>query len=180
MVGWSRLEGIGAVRARLLYPDGRVQHAGVVHGLDEGLAGHAFRLLPRWERGTFNLASVSRNCAAVTAACMLTPRELFSRVGGFDEARFAVAYNDPDYCHRLVNASYRIVYCTEPEASLITRGYPAVSPATRTDSPLTARCTATASIATSARTSTSRSRRSSSSPRLSRSAPRRVRSRCSR
>ena len=115
MVGWSRLEGVGAVGARLLYPDRRVQHAGVVHGLDEGLAGHAFRLLPRWERGTFNLASVSRNCTAVTAACMLTPRALFGRVGGFDATRFAVAYNDPDYCLRLVDAGYRIVYCAEAE-----------------------------------------------------------------
>ena len=46
MVGWSRLPGVGAVGARLLFPDRRIQHAGIVHGFHEGLAGHAFRLLP--------------------------------------------------------------------------------------------------------------------------------------
>ena len=115
MVGWSRLDGVGAVGARLLFPDGRIQHAGIVHGLHEGLAGHAFKLLPWWESGTFNLARVSRNCMAVTAACMLTPRALFLRLGGFDETRFAVAYNDPDYCYRLGDAGYRSVYCAEAE-----------------------------------------------------------------
>jgi GT2 family glycosyltransferase len=115
MVGWSRLEGVGAVGARLLFPDDRIQHAGVVHGFDEGLAAHAFRLLPRSESGTFNLARVSRTCMAVTAACMLTPRRLFLELGGFDERRFAVAYNDPDYCYRLGDAGYRNVYCAEAE-----------------------------------------------------------------
>ena len=115
MVGWSRLDGVGAVGARLLFPDGRIQHAGIVHGLHEGLAGHAFKLLPWWDSGTFNLARVSRNCMAVTAACMLTPRALFLRLGGFDETRFAVAYNDPDYCYRLGDAGYRSVYCAEAE-----------------------------------------------------------------
>ncbi len=115
MVGWSRLQGVGAVGARLLFPDGRVQHAGVVHGFDDGLAGHAFKLLPRGDWGTFNLAKVSRNAAGVTAACMLTPRRLFLQLGGFDEGRFAVAYNDPDYCHRLADAGYRSVYCAEAE-----------------------------------------------------------------
>ena len=115
MVGWSRLEGVGAVGARLLFPDGRIQHAGVVHDFNEGTSGHAFRLLPRWDAGTLNLARVSRNCSAVTAACMLTPRKLFLELGGFDEARFAVAYNDPDYCYRLGDAGYRSVYCAEAE-----------------------------------------------------------------
>ena len=115
MVGWSRLEGVGAVGARLLYPDGRIQHAGIGPGFNEGLSGHAFKLLPRWDSGTFNLARVSRNCEGVTAACMLTPRRLFLEFGGFDESRFAVAYNDPDYCYRLGDAGYRSVYCAEAE-----------------------------------------------------------------
>ena len=115
MVGWSRLEGVGAVGARLLFPDGRIQHAGVVHELNEGTSGHAFRLLPWWDAGTLNLARVSRNCMAVTAACLLTPRKVFQALGGFDEDRFAVAYNDPDYCYRLGDAGYRSVYCAEAE-----------------------------------------------------------------
>src|SRR5262249_10573503 len=55
------------------------------------------------------------NCLAVTAACMLTPRRVFRTLGGFDEARFAVAYNDADYGHRLIDAGYRCVYCAEAE-----------------------------------------------------------------
>ena len=115
MVGWSRLEGVGAVGARLLYPDGRVQHAGVAHPFNEGLSGHSFRLLPWWNPGPLNLANVSRNSLAVTAACMLTPRKLFAELGGFDQDRFAVAYNDADYCYRLGDAGYRCVYCAEAE-----------------------------------------------------------------
>jgi GT2 family glycosyltransferase/glycosyltransferase involved in cell wall biosynthesis len=115
MVGWSRLEGVGAVGARLLFPDRRVQHAGIILGAPEGLAGHAFRYSPWWDPGHLNLSRVSRNCRAVTAACMLTPRQLFLRLGGFDEGRFGVAYNDPDYCYRLGDAGYRCVYCAEAE-----------------------------------------------------------------
>ena len=115
MVGWSRLPGVGAVGARLLFPDRRIQHAGVVHGFHEGLAGHAFRLLPWWDAGTLNLARVSRDCMAVTAACMLTPRQLFLEIGGFDETRFPVSYNDADYGYRLVDLGYRCVYCAEAE-----------------------------------------------------------------
>jgi O-antigen biosynthesis protein len=115
MVGWSRLPGVGAVGARLLFPDRRIQHAGIVHGLNEGLAGHAFRLLPWWHSGTLNMARVSRDCMAVTAACMLTPRLLFAELGGFDEIRFAVAYNDADYGYRLGDAGYRSVYCALAE-----------------------------------------------------------------
>jgi GT2 family glycosyltransferase/glycosyltransferase involved in cell wall biosynthesis len=115
MVGWSLLPQVGAVGARLLYPDGRVQHVGIVHGFRERLAWHAFRGISRDDPGYLNLARVSRNCMAVTAACMLTPRALFLELGGFDEKRFAVSYNDADYCYRLGDAGYRTVYCAEAE-----------------------------------------------------------------
>jgi GT2 family glycosyltransferase len=113
MVGWARLPGIGAVGARLLFPDGRVQHGGVVTDLRNGLT--AFRGLPANKPGYLWYAKVSRNCAAVTAAAMLTPRRLFLDLGGFDEANFPIAYNDVDYCLRLRDAGFRIVYCGEAE-----------------------------------------------------------------
>jgi O-antigen biosynthesis protein len=113
MVGWSRLPGVGAVGARLLYPDQSVQHAGIVHGLHDAVVGHAFRPLPRVERGYWNLDRVTRDCIAVTAACLLTPRTLFLDLGGFDETRFPVAYNDVDYGYRLADAGFRSVYCAE-------------------------------------------------------------------
>ena len=113
MVGWSRLPGVGAVGARLLYPDQSVQHVGVVHGLHDAVVGHAFRHLPRGEPGYWNLDRVTRDCIAVTAACLLTPRKLFLELGGFDTERFPVAYNDVDYGYRLADAGFRSVCCAE-------------------------------------------------------------------
>ncbi len=109
MMGYARLPQVGAVGARLLYPDGRVQHAGIVHGLHDGLAGHAFKLLDGASGGYLSQAKVARNAAAVTAACLLTPRKLYKQLGGLDETQFAVAYNDVDYCYRLAEAGYRCV-----------------------------------------------------------------------
>jgi GT2 family glycosyltransferase len=115
MVGYGGLEGVGAVGARLIYPDQRVQHAGIVHGLYDGLAGPAFKLIPAWHPGYLARARVAQNTGAVTAACMLTPRQLFLKQGGFDEANFGVAYNDVDYCYRLTDAGYRCVVAGEAE-----------------------------------------------------------------
>jgi glycosyltransferase involved in cell wall biosynthesis len=109
MVGYLRLEGVGAVGARLVFPDGRVQHAGVLHGLDHGGVGHAFKLIDGHELGYLLQAGVSRNCSAVTAACMLTTRKYFLESNGLDETNFSVAYNDVDYCARLRHRGLRIV-----------------------------------------------------------------------
>lgn len=115
MVGCLSIPGVGAVGARLLFPDGRIQHAGVVHGYYDGMAGPAFKLLPGGNSGYLSYAKVTRNYSAVTAACLLTRRDLFLQLGGFDEEKFAVAYNDVDYCYRLRTAGYRIVYCATSE-----------------------------------------------------------------
>ncbi len=117
MVGYLGIPGVGAVGARLLFPDGRVQHAGVLHALHQGKPGHAFRLTPGQDWGYHAYAKVTRNYSAVTAACMLTPRRLFQQSGGFDENNFAIAYNDVDYCYRLLDGGYRVVYC--PSAELV-------------------------------------------------------------
>jgi GT2 family glycosyltransferase/glycosyltransferase involved in cell wall biosynthesis/predicted nucleic acid-binding Zn-ribbon protein len=117
MVGFLGLQGVGAVGARLLFPDGKIQHAGIVHGYYNGMAGPAFKLLPAWNHGYLSYTMVSRNYSAVTAACMLTRKDLFLQLGGFDEKNFAVAYNDVDYCYRLQSAGHRIAYC--PTAELL-------------------------------------------------------------
>ncbi|MEG5142839.1 glycosyltransferase [Microcoleus sp. AT8-B6] len=117
MVGYAQIPAVGAVGARLLYPDGRIQHAGVIHGLHHGLAGHAFKLMDKNNRGYLSQAMVTRNYSAVTAACTITPRQLFLELGGFDEENFAVAYNDVDYGYRLLERGYRCVYC--PDAELL-------------------------------------------------------------
>lgn len=113
MMGWARLPGVGAVGARLIYHDGKVQHGGVVVGLRCGLT--AFRGLGVEEPGYLGYAKITRNCSAVTAAAMLTSRDLFLKLGGFDEEAFAISYNDVDYCLRLQDAGWRSVYCAEAE-----------------------------------------------------------------
>jgi glycosyltransferase involved in cell wall biosynthesis/GT2 family glycosyltransferase len=126
MVGFQQMPGVGAVGARLLFPDRRIQHAGIVHGYYRGLAGPAFKLLPEWNQGYLSYAYVARNYSAVTAACMLTPKALFIEIGGFDEQTFEVAYNDVDYSYRLAAQGFRCAY--SPESELLhyeghTRGF---------------------------------------------------------
>jgi len=115
MVGYAGMAGVGAVGARLLYPDKRNQHAGIVHGYYRGLAGPAFKLAPAWDNGYLSYARVTRDYSAVTAACMLTPRKTFLDLDGFDETHFEVAYNDVDYCYRLGAHGLRSVYCADAE-----------------------------------------------------------------
>lgn len=108
---------IGAVGAKLLSPDGHTQHAGIVLGLRSMTAGHVNRGLPCHHSGYRNTNRALRNVAAVTAACMLTRTDIFRGVGGFDEQRFPTAYNDVDYCLRLLACGHRIV-CA-PDALLL-------------------------------------------------------------
>jgi GT2 family glycosyltransferase/glycosyltransferase involved in cell wall biosynthesis/SAM-dependent methyltransferase len=117
MVGYLGISGVGAVGARLIFPDGVVQHAGVVHSRLGVGPWHAFRLTHPADPGHAGYSLVARNYSAVTAACMLTPRELFLEQGGFDQDAFPVAYNDVDYCYRLLASGYRVVYC--PTAELV-------------------------------------------------------------
>jgi GT2 family glycosyltransferase/glycosyltransferase involved in cell wall biosynthesis/uncharacterized coiled-coil protein SlyX len=126
LVGYAQIDGVGPVGAKLIFPDGRLQHAGVITGFQEGMPIHAFKLSPWWDGGYLSYASVARNYSAVTAACLLVRRELFRAIGGFDETRFAVAYNDVDLCLRLREDDWRSVYA--PRAELIhyesaTRGH---------------------------------------------------------
>lgn len=115
---------VGAVGARLLFPDRSVQHAGVVL-LATG-PGHSFKGSLDYDHGYFGLSSVIRDCSAVTGACLMTRRELYEEAGGLDEVNLPIAYNDVDYCLRLREKGYLIVYT--PYAKLfhhesVTRGY---------------------------------------------------------
>jgi len=108
MLEYSQQPEIGAVGAKLLYPDGRIQHIGIVLGIG-GSAGHAFHQHAGASPGYASSAVSVRNYSAVTAACMMTRKEVFDAVQGFDE-HLAVDFNDVDYCLRLQRAGYRIVF----------------------------------------------------------------------
>jgi GT2 family glycosyltransferase len=105
---------VGAVGARLLYADQRIQHAGVVVGINR-VAANAFRSWPGETIGNLRLADLTRNCSAVTGACMMVPRRLFDEVGGFDED-LRVVLNDVDLCLKIRERGYLVVYT--PDALL--------------------------------------------------------------
>jgi GT2 family glycosyltransferase len=100
---------VGAVGARLLYPDNTVQHAGVVLGVG-GIAQHAFRGFGAEEPGVCRQLQVTRNYSSVTGACLLTRRDVFDEMGGFDEERLPVTFNDVDLCLKMRRAGYLVVY----------------------------------------------------------------------
>lgn len=109
MCGWLRVDGVGAVGARLHYPDGTIQHAGIVVGCNGGLADHPFRGLGRDDLGYLYLPNATRNCSAVTGACLLTRRDVFLELGGFDEDHLGIEFNDVDFCLRLRERGLRVV-----------------------------------------------------------------------
>lgn len=120
MVGWMQFQQVGVVGAKLKYPNGRLQHAGVVVGPNGGLADHQFHDLPDDRPGYVSLPHVSREVSAVTGACLLTDTNLFHDVGGFDEIKFAVEFNDVDYCLRVTKFGKKIVYAAGVELMHIT------------------------------------------------------------
>jgi O-antigen biosynthesis protein len=109
MVSHALRPEIGAVGAKLLYPDGRVQHAGVVLGVGHG-AGHFFHLAPRDDVGYFGFLALTRRVSAVTAACMALRRSVYAEAGGLDAVNFPVAFNDVDLCLRIGERGYAVVW----------------------------------------------------------------------
>jgi O-antigen biosynthesis protein len=108
MVGHAQRPEVGAVGAKLYYPDGRIQHAGVILGMGK-LAGHAYRGVLEPEPGGAGRLFTVQTLSAVTAACMVLRADVFRAVGGFDDT-LSVAYGDVDLCLRLRHHSYRIVW----------------------------------------------------------------------
>ena len=107
LLEFSQQPAIGAVGGKLFYPDGRLQHVGVVLGIGGG-ACHVLAGQPGRSPGYFGSALVIRNYSAVTGACCMTRRAVFEELGGFDE-HFAVDFNDVDYCLRAGAHGYRTV-----------------------------------------------------------------------
>ncbi len=108
MLEFSQQAAVGAVGAKLFFPSGRIQHAGVA--VLDGRPLHPFYAHTGEHPGYFNNLLVPRNCCAVTGACLMTCAEVFRAAGGFDEA-MPLNYNDVDYCLRLIAGGKRVV-CT--------------------------------------------------------------------
>lgn len=106
MVSHALRPEIGCVGAKLYYSNGQIQHGGVVLGLGD-VAGHAHRFLQGDDDGYQGRLKLVQNYSAVTAACLVVRREIFEKVGGLEEKHLAVAYNDVDFCLRVLEAGYR-------------------------------------------------------------------------
>ncbi|MCJ2033585.1 glycosyltransferase family 2 protein, partial [Methylobacterium sp. J-068] len=116
MVSIALDPGIGAVGAKLLYPDRTLQHGGIILGIG-GVAGHSHPGLGEAEPGYFARMVLSQEVSAVTGACLAVRADAFAACGGFDAERLAVAFNDVDLCLRLRAHGYRNVWT--PHARLI-------------------------------------------------------------
>ena len=108
MMGYAQRSDVGIVGCRLLYEDDTIQHAGVVIGFG-GIAGHTFIGLHEVQNSYFHRAVTAQDYSAVTAACMLTKKDLFEQAGGFTE-ELAVAFNDIDYCLKIRALGKLVVY----------------------------------------------------------------------
>jgi len=112
LLEYAQLDGVAVTGARLLYPDGKVQHAGQY--LADGHARHAFRFADGTDPGPFGLAMAAREMASVTGACQLVRRDVFDRLGGFDEAH-DVVNNDLDFCLRAQRAGLAVIFTPHAE-----------------------------------------------------------------
>ncbi|WP_460120611.1 glycosyltransferase [Pseudomonas sp. H3_G09] len=100
---------VGAVGARLWYPDDRLQHGGVIVGVG-GVAGHSHKYLPKGDYGYFCRAGLIQELSAVTAACLIIRKSIFNEVAGLDETNLKIAFNDVDFCLRVQEAGYLNVW----------------------------------------------------------------------
>jgi len=125
MLEHSQRSSVGCVGAKLYYPNDKIQHAGVIIGLG-GYAGHSHKMFNRDDQGYFNRLNAVQNLSAVTAACLMIKKSLYQEVNGLDAVNFKVAYNDVDFCLRVLETGHYNIFT--PFAELyhhesISRGY---------------------------------------------------------
>ncbi len=111
----SQRSEVGCVGAKLYYPDGKIQHAGVILGLG-GYAAHSHRLSNGTDHGYFNRLNVIQDYSAVTGACLMVKKSIYEAVGGLDAAHFKIAYNDVDFCLRVREAGFLNIFTPYCEA----------------------------------------------------------------
>jgi glycosyltransferase involved in cell wall biosynthesis len=109
MVGHVLQPGVGAVGAKLYYPDGRIEHGGIVLGM-HGVAAHSYRFSGRLSPGYCGRLQLAQYMSAVTAACMVVRREAWDQVGGLDEQHLPGTFNDVDLCLRMRDRGWGVVW----------------------------------------------------------------------
>ena len=109
LLSYSQRPDVGAVGAKLIFPDNEIQHAGVIMGIN-GSAGHSHKGHPADAVGDMYRLVTTQDFMAVTGACLMTKTALYREMGGLDEEKFAVAYNDVDYCLKLWQKGLLNVY----------------------------------------------------------------------
>ena len=114
MVSLAIMADVGAVGAKLLYPDDRVQHGGIVLGVG-GVANHFNYSLPRWAAGYFGRNLLTSSVSAVTGACLIVRKSVFKEVGGLNETDLPVAFNDVDFCLKVRQKGYRNIWTPHAE-----------------------------------------------------------------
>ena len=108
MIGICTQNDVGAVGTKLVYSDNTIQHAGIVI-LDTGAGFHPFQNTQEDSNKYFNLINAMRDCSAVTGACLMTKKEIFTKINGFDDT-FDLYYGDADLCLRIIDSGYHVVY----------------------------------------------------------------------
>jgi len=108
MIGICTQKDVGAVGTKLVYSNDTIQHAGIVI-LDTGAGFHPFQNTQEDSNKYFNLINAMRDCSAVTGACLMTKKEIFTKINGFDDA-FDLYYGDVDLCLRIIDSGYHVVY----------------------------------------------------------------------
>lgn len=117
MLGYAQRADVGAVGARLLYPDGSIQHAGAILGLGGMGSNHVFSRAAGDDPGYYGRLMLPQAYSAVTAACLLTRKAVYEAVGGLDEETFQVNFNDVDYCLKLRARGLKVIWT--PHATLV-------------------------------------------------------------
>ena len=115
LLSYGQRPDVGAVGAKLFYPDDTIQHGGVILGIN-GSAGHSHKSHPRKASGDLYRLVTAQDYLAVTGACLLVKTALYDACGGLDEEQFAVAYNDIDLCLKLHEMGYLNVFTPEAQA----------------------------------------------------------------
>jgi len=125
LLEFSQRDDVGVVGGKLYYPNGKLQHAGIIIGIG-GIAGHLHKYLDGKHHGYFSRPHLVQNLSALTGACLMVKKKIFEEVGGLDAENLKIAFNDVDFCLRIREKGFLNVftpYCEAYHHESVSRGY---------------------------------------------------------